>query len=390
VDALRRYAVARSLFEPTSLHGAIQRLGFVQADPIRAPARAQDLTLRHRVAGYVAGELERRYAELDVEEDFFVNYGFLPRASHALMHPRDRGHPWGRRRTRQALEVVEFVRERGQAHPREVDARFAHGRVTNWFGGSSNATTQLLDALHYRGSLRVARRENGVRVYAVREATAAPTCVAERRERLDALVDVAVRKYAPLPAQSLAVLVGRIRFGAPQFRGGLRAALARAKERLAHERVDAVDWYWPADEAPALAADAPPDEVGRVGREGRREGAGRPVSRMGARQDRYRGDGGESSRHGSRPGAAALPMGLLRRRAHASPLDRGGARHERRRRRPLPARRGVASPLPQGQSGDGLHGNRQPVEAAHHSRDSCNVNRQWKWHRVRLQGSSFV
>ena len=84
-DNLRRFAVARSLFKPTTL----QRLGFVQADPIRAPARAEDLTLRHRVAGYRAGDLERRYARLPIEEDFFVNYGFVPRATHRLMHPRE-------------------------------------------------------------------------------------------------------------------------------------------------------------------------------------------------------------------------------------------------------------------------------------------------------------
>lgn len=63
---LRRYAVARSLFKPTTLKRAIDRLGFVQADPIRAPARAQDLTLRHRVAGYRAGDLERRYPRLSL------------------------------------------------------------------------------------------------------------------------------------------------------------------------------------------------------------------------------------------------------------------------------------------------------------------------------------
>lgn len=68
--ALRRYAVARTLFAPTSLPAAIKRLGFVQADPIRAPARAQDLTLRHRVKSYRAGDLERRYAALGVEGDF--------------------------------------------------------------------------------------------------------------------------------------------------------------------------------------------------------------------------------------------------------------------------------------------------------------------------------
>ena len=60
LDQLRRYAVARSLFPPTTLARAIARLGFVQADPIRAPARAQDLTLRHRVKDYRAGDLVRR------------------------------------------------------------------------------------------------------------------------------------------------------------------------------------------------------------------------------------------------------------------------------------------------------------------------------------------
>jgi uncharacterized protein len=82
LDALRRHSVARTLFGPTTLPMAIGRLGFVQADPIRAPARAQDLTLRHRVRDYRAGDLERRYPRLDVEEDFFVNYGFVPRATH--------------------------------------------------------------------------------------------------------------------------------------------------------------------------------------------------------------------------------------------------------------------------------------------------------------------
>ena len=56
LEDLRRYAIARSLFKPTTLGRAITTLGFVQADPIRAPARAQDLTLRLRVADYSAGD----------------------------------------------------------------------------------------------------------------------------------------------------------------------------------------------------------------------------------------------------------------------------------------------------------------------------------------------
>ena len=63
-------------------------MGFVQADPIRAPARAQDLILRHRVKNYRAGDLERRYRELGIEEDFFINYGFVTREVQALMHPQ--------------------------------------------------------------------------------------------------------------------------------------------------------------------------------------------------------------------------------------------------------------------------------------------------------------
>src|SRR5579872_3551351 len=99
LDHLRRYAVARSLFKPTTLARAVRKLGFVQADPIRAPARAQDLTLRHRVAGYRAGDLERRYPRLPLEEDYFVNYGYVLRDHHALMHPRSVDKPWARVKT---------------------------------------------------------------------------------------------------------------------------------------------------------------------------------------------------------------------------------------------------------------------------------------------------
>src|ERR1700730_7554647 len=173
LDHLRRYAIARSLFTPTTLGKAIGKLGFVQADPIRAPARAQDLTLRHRVVDYAAGDLERRYPKLPIEEDFFVNYGFLPRAHHGLMHPRVPRTAWSAARKRKAQDVLEFILEQGPVHPRIVDAHFAHGKITNWFGGSSNATTHLLDDMHYRGMLRIARRDSGTRIYAGREPVAA-------------------------------------------------------------------------------------------------------------------------------------------------------------------------------------------------------------------------
>lgn len=256
---LRRFAVARSLFPPVTLKRAVERFGFVQADPIRAPARAQDLTLRHRVKGYRAGDLERRYHALGIEEDFFVNYGFVSRRVHALMHPRVDRSGWTPTRKARAALVLEFVRERGDVHPREVDDHFAHGTVTNYWGGSSSATTHLLEHMHYRGLLRVARREKGIRVYALREIERLPDISLTPCERVDALIDVIVHKYAPLPGQSLSMLVGRLRYGVPQWQRELKPALRRATQRLAHARVDNIDWYWPEGEDPAAAA--PDDQV---------------------------------------------------------------------------------------------------------------------------------
>jgi uncharacterized protein YcaQ len=140
-----------------------------------------------------------------------------------------------------------------------VDAHFAHGTVTNYWGGSSSATTHLLDAMHYQGLLRVARRDGGIRIYAAHEHGPAPVDTAARRARVDALIDVCVRKYAPLPAASLSTLVSRLRYGAPQWHGELRTGLERAKVRLSHARVDGIDWYWPAEERPPR--DAPQDAV---------------------------------------------------------------------------------------------------------------------------------
>lgn len=279
LDDLRRFTVAGSFFKPTTLKRALHRMDFVQADPIRAPARAQDLILRHRVKNYHAGDLERRYATLDIEEDFFVIYGFVTKSLQALMHPRsdsrvpaeDVGSPWPAAQKKRAQLLLEFVRERGAVHPREVDEHFSHGTVENYWGGSSNATTHLLDAMHYRGLLRVAWRENGIRIYtarqhelppqAGRDACAplpAPTDAAEhhaqRGARIDALVDVAVRIYAPLPGPSLSFLVSRLRFAAPQWQTELKSALQRAKERLSHARVDGTDWYWAKESATHAAS----------------------------------------------------------------------------------------------------------------------------------------
>ncbi|HEY2559460.1 MAG TPA: crosslink repair DNA glycosylase YcaQ family protein [Caldimonas sp.] len=261
LDDLRRYAVARTLFKPTTLARAIDKLGFVQADPIRAPARAQDLTLRHRVVGYGAGDLERRYSRLRIDEDAFVNYGFLPRRHLALLHPRTPRRGWDATTEKKAAEVLAFVRAHGPTHPRAVDAHFAHGRVTNYWGGSSNATTHLLDAMHYRGLLRVRRRESGTRIYEAVERAPADDSPAARAARAAALLDLVVAKYAPLPASSLVYLARLLGYGAPHLGDETRHALAALRERLASVRIDNVAWHWPADENPRSPRHAPDERV---------------------------------------------------------------------------------------------------------------------------------
>jgi uncharacterized protein len=245
LDDLRRFTVARNFRKPVALKAALKRFGFVQADPIRSPARAQDLILRHRVNNYHAGDLERFYQKLDVEEDFFVNYGYVTRSLQELMHPRPASLQGQKRRARL---VHDFINERGEVHPREVDEHFAHGTVTNYWGGSSNATTHLLDLMHYSGLLRVARREKGIRIYTTHRHEPSAKSAADRRQRVDALVDVLVRIYAPLPGSSLTYYVRRLQYAAPQLKKELSNALKRAKQRLAHARCENIDWYWPAEE----------------------------------------------------------------------------------------------------------------------------------------------
>jgi uncharacterized protein len=125
LEDLRRLAVGQSLFASTTLKRALHHMQFVQADPIRSPARAQDLILRHRVKNYRAGDLERDYAKLGIHEDFFINYGFVTSELQALMHPRTNcpepagGRlPWTGPRRKKAEVIFAFVRARCGASAR--------------------------------------------------------------------------------------------------------------------------------------------------------------------------------------------------------------------------------------------------------------------------------
>ena len=253
--ALRRQAVVASLQSPATLGRALAATGFVQADPIRAPARAQDLILRHRVAEYRAGDLERRFRRLGLEEDFLYAYGFMPRETMALLHPRPDEGAW-QVPGELAAEVLAYVRDRGPTHPAELEERFGKERTVNGWGGFSKATTRALQSLQYHGLLRVHSRRDGIRIYEAAAPVSEPLLPEERRRRLVMLV---ARILAPMSEAGLASTFGLLARGAPGL-GGWRdtvAALAASGE-LESGEVDGVRYLWPAGDAGRRSA---PDRV---------------------------------------------------------------------------------------------------------------------------------
>ena len=237
--ALRAHAISRSLFDATSLPDALARLTFVQADPIRSPARAQDLILRQRVAGYRAGELERAYPGLGLEEDVLYAYGFVARPVWQLLHPR--GHT---RLSALERKILARVQREGPTHPRGLEAHFGNGRVVNAWGGTSKETTAALERLHHRGHLRIARREQGLRIY---EAATPPAEPAPPDQRLRRLALVIAHIMAPVAEPTLHTITAYLRRWLPGATDHKQAiqALLRSGE-LERQVEGGLAYVWPA------------------------------------------------------------------------------------------------------------------------------------------------
>jgi uncharacterized protein len=192
---LRAHAVLHTFAPSATLQGAIEQLEFVQADPIRAPARAQDLILQQRVDGYRAGDLERRYPELGIEEGFLYAYGFLTRPLWQIRHPPD-----SQRLSRRERRLLEIVAERGEVHPDQLRADFGGQRALNAWGSYSTVAKLALERLHQRGLLRISRRDKGVRVYAP---SPPPIERLSPEQRFAALLRVVCHVLAPISERSL-------------------------------------------------------------------------------------------------------------------------------------------------------------------------------------------
>jgi uncharacterized protein YcaQ len=260
LEWVRRQAIGWSLPSRGSALGpALAQIGFVQADPIQAPARAQDLILRQRVAGYRAGDLDRHYPSLDIDEDTLYAYGYVARDLHRHLQPRrNRHHPDGVfEMSDRAADVLAFVREHGVTHPRELQAHFGPEQVTNGWGGQSSATTVDLENLRHYGYLRVADRVAGVRRY---EAAPPPGEPREPRDRLRTVALRVARILAPVSVSSLAPALAL----SVRWIGGARNGQTVISDLLANGELQAADvdgtrYVWPADLVPSEGA--PPARV---------------------------------------------------------------------------------------------------------------------------------
>jgi len=262
---LRQQTIGWSLGVSGSLPDVFGALEFVQSDPIRAPARAQDLILWQRVPGYRVGDLDRAYPDLDIDEDALYAYGFVARRLRPFLHPRrSRRAPTGKYApTGLAAKVLRFVREHGVTHPRDVHTEFGKERVVNDWGGQSNETTLELERLRHFGLLRVARRESGVRLYEAAPPIGRPLDLAARR---DEMAMVIARNLAPVPEQSLRTalnvaahsLLPTGRAAANGAAPNIRKVVADlvASGALVSDEIDGLRYLWPAGLAPVEAEPA--------------------------------------------------------------------------------------------------------------------------------------
>jgi uncharacterized protein YcaQ len=235
---LRHHAIASSLFPETTLGLAISRVGFIQADPIRSPARAQDLILRQRVTDYRAGDLDRSYRALKLEEDFLYAYGFMPIKTWQLLHPRGQ-----RALSSGEKKVLALVSSQKRLHPRELEAHLGKRREVNAWGGYSKSTTRGLERLHYLGLLRIAGRENGIKIYERAAITHEPLDPEERLRRLVLLIAAILR---PLPEGSLRAAIRFLGHAAPDLAGRRGAVTSLLKSgALDSAVVDGVRYVWP-------------------------------------------------------------------------------------------------------------------------------------------------
>lgn len=249
INTLRQFAITHSLRRPTGLREVVERLGFIQADPIRSPARAQDLILRPRVVDYRVGDLDAHYRELNMEEDFLYAYGFFASRVRPLLHPKRKVIL-----TMIQKKILAFIAQKGAVHPRDLEKAFGKDTERNWWGGNSKSTKMALDHLHYTGHLRIAGREKGIRTYELAWKPVDQMSIQERMEKLTMLI---ISILQPVAESRLTGALNYLRHYSFNWTTSTTKKIIESlilQGLLKREKVDGLSYIWnPADETAAQA-----------------------------------------------------------------------------------------------------------------------------------------
>jgi uncharacterized protein YcaQ len=232
---LKKLAISQSLLSPTSLPEAFKKLKFIQADPIRSPAHAQDLILHHRVKDYKVGDLEEKYSELGLEEDFLYAHGFMTKEVWSLLHPRSKVEL-----TDFDKKVLEVVKELQIINPKDLVQHFGSQSEMNWWGGKSQATRMSLERLHYYGQIKISGREKGNRIYSYLNPEDSGL---DPQERMEKLILTIVGILAPVSNVTLRQALHRVRghFGPTQT--AVKKLINEGQLKV--EKIDGIEYLWP-------------------------------------------------------------------------------------------------------------------------------------------------
>lgn len=245
---LKQFTLSHSLFTPTTLSKAIEKMQCIQIDPIRSPAPAQDLILRHRVEDYHVGDISSQYQALNLEEDYLFAHSYLTREVWQLLHPRP------------TIELTEFdqqvwqtVQQLGEIFPNDLDTYFEKTSVENWWGGSSRATKMSMERLHYYGLVRVSRRQKNVRIY---QSLPTQTSELSEQERLRKLIMIIVNIMAPVTTKTLSQAMHRLH----RHFGNSRTTISDLVKtgELEQQTIDNLTYLWPAS---LQISEAPPSQT---------------------------------------------------------------------------------------------------------------------------------
>ena len=145
----------------------------------------------------------------------------------------EREHP---RLASRVLAHIADARRDASARPRRVGP----ASQTSGWGDESVATTRVLEALHYRGKLHVARRASGIKVYAL----AAPQRPRARPRRArGAPARCCSTCTRPFPSRASAQIVHMVS-GTPRRRRRCGRVRSRVAQRRRRRRIDSrrLDW----------------------------------------------------------------------------------------------------------------------------------------------------